>query len=392
MRLFLFFVTIFLVLLSVSSGDIAQGVSLRPSRRDVMLQRRLARRVIRLARRFPYDVPRSSSSPPSSFHSFSLSASVTSVSSVASFFDPLPPSDVRADILLLGTTTPILGGVRIFHNQEPLDVRALSIDFLAAPASVDSLLVYDSDRRFLGRAMLDTAVSGNRRFTLRIANGAFVVPQREERSVYVRALLKSRDAGGMSGEEIQALEFRVVGDGVWSNEEYTKTLTETFPVFQAARARLTAVTNAEERDGSLAFGQRQRIAAFRFQGERSDGAAELRVTSLTFQVSASSDITLSNAALRGRDAGEDHGCTIGSTTIVCSDIPAAHGGVPNGGRVIELFADVASTGTVTSPLLHITLNNPGTVDTSGHITWTDGTTTFMWVPFEQPVARGILLR
>lgn len=210
--------------------------------------------------------------------------------------------------------------------------------------------------------------------------------------MYVRALLKERDAGGVSGEELRVSEFRIEGDGVWSNEEYIKTLTETFPAFQTARARLVSVTNAEGRDGNLAFGPRQRIAAFRFEGEQDDGGAELRVISLTFQVSKSSDITLSNAVLRGRDAGDDHGCTVGSTTIVCSDIPAAHGVVPDGGRVIELFVDVVSTGTVTSPLLQITINTPGTVDTAGHITWTDGTTTFTWVPFEQPVTRGILLK
>ncbi len=318
--------------------------------------------------------------------------SVASVSSVPFVLDPLPASDVRAAILLLGTTTPILGSVRIFPYEEPLDVRRISVDLLVAPLSVDSLLVYDGDRRFLGRATLDASVSGNRRFTLRFANGTFVIPQREERSVYVRAFLKERDVGGVSGEELRVYAFRIEGDGVWSNAEYVKPLAETFPTFQTARARLMAVTNAEGGGGNLVIGPRQRLAVFRFRRERSDGAAELRVTFLTFQVSASSDITLNNAVLRGRDAGEDYGCTVGSTTIVCSDIPAVHGVVPDGGRVIELFADVASDGTVSSPFLQVTLNDPGTIDAAGHVGWTDGMAAFTWVPFEQPVVRGILLR
>ena len=324
----------------------------------------------------------------SSFSSFpSLPTAVPTVPTPPST-DPLPASDVRAAILLLGTTTPILGSVRIFPHEESLDVRRISVDLLVAPVSVDSLLVYDGDRRFLGRATLDASVSGNRRFTLRFANGTFVIPQREERSVYVRALLKERDAGGVSGEELRVYEFRIEGDGVWSNAEYVKPLTETFPTFQAARARFTSIANADALTGPIPLGLSQRIASFRFTGERSDGSTELRVTDFTFQVGKSSDIALSNAVLRGRDAGESHGCTVGSTTITCSDIPASHGVIGDSSRVIELYADVLSTGIVSSPILQITLNNPGTVDTVGHITWTDGTTTFTWVQFEQPVARG----
>lgn len=396
---------LFLVLFIISLAPPTFALERAPAVRQ-MLQRREQRRIARLSRlqkirRFPSSF--SSSFLPavapdgakagSSFSSSPSSvASASSDSLASSQTDPLPSSDVRAAILLLGATTPILGGVRIFHNQEPLDVRALSVDFLAVPASIDSLLVYDGDRRFLGRATLDTAVAGSRRFTLRIANGVFAVPQREERSVYARALLKGYEGGGASGEELQIREFRVVGDGVWSNEEYVKTLTATFPVFQTARARIAAITNAEATPDPIPVGSRQRVAAFRFTREQSDGSAELRVTDLTFQVGKSSDITLSNAILRGSDAGSDHGCTVGATTITCSSIPSEHGAIPENGRSVELYADVTSSGTVSSPFLHITLNEPGTIDTPGHIGWTDGTTAFTWVQFDQPISRGIHLR
>ncbi|OGJ57707.1 hypothetical protein A3H22_03320 [Candidatus Peribacteria bacterium RIFCSPLOWO2_12_FULL_55_15] len=376
---FLILLLTFLTAFSVPPLHATQ--SLPVSRVAHMQQRREQRRRARLARRFPSS---SSSSLPTVLTVPTLSTIPAPPST-----DPLPATDVRAAILLLGTTMPILGSIRIFPHEEPLDVRRISVDFLVAPLSVDSLLVYDGDRRFLGRAMFDASVSGNRRFTLRFANGTFVIPQREERSVYVRALLKERDAGGVSGEELRVYEFRIEGDGVWSNAEYVKPLTETFPTFQTARARFTSIANADALTGPISLGPSQRIASFRFTGERSDGSTELRVTSLTFQVSASSDITLSNAVVRGRDAVEDYGCTVGSTTITCSDIPASHGVIGDSSRVIELYADVMSTGTVSSPILQITLNNPGTVDTVGHITWTDGTTTFTWVPFEQPVVRGI---
>lgn len=285
-----------------------------------------------------------------------------------------------------------MGSVRIFPEQEPVEIRTILVDFVDAPSSLDSLLLYDGERRLLGRATLDASVAGGRRFTLRLLGNTFVIPKREERSVYVRALLKARDAGGTSGDIFQVKEIRVEGDGVWSNEPYGKTLTAIFPSFQTARARIASIANAEESTGALAAGQRQRIAAFRFVRERSDASAELRVTSLTFQVSAASDVTLTNAILRGRDAGDDHGCTVGSVTITCSAIPAAHGVIGDGGRVLELYADIALSGATTSPFLQITLNDPGTVESAGGISWTDGTTTFIWVQFEQPVARGIRLR
>lgn len=273
-----------------------------------------------------------------------------------------------------------------------MDIRTILIDFVTAPTSIDSLLVYDGDRHYLGRATLDAGVAGGKRFQLKLLGNTFVIEKREERSVYVRALLKARDAGGSSGETFQVKEIRVEGDGMWSNESYGKTLTETFPSFQTARARFTSIVNAEESTGILVAGPRQRIGSLRFTGERGDGSAELRVMSLTFQVSKSSDVILTNVLLRGRDAGDDHGCTVGSTIITCSDIPAGHGIVSDGGRVLELYADVAVTGAVASPFLQVTLNDPGTVDTAGHISWTDGTTTFTWVQFAQPVVRGIRLR
>ena len=310
------------------------------------------------------------------------------VGSTSFVLDPLPTSDVRAGIPLLGSVTPILGSVRIFPGQEPVDIRTILIDFIDAPLSVDSLLVYDGDRRSLGRATLDTGVPGGRRFMLKLLGNTFVIPKREERSVYVRAFLKKRDAGGSSGEMFQVKQFRVEGDGMWSNDPYGKTLAETFPTFQATRARFTSIANADTPTGIIPLGPSQRIAAFRFTGERSDLAAELRVTDLTFQLSASADLSFANAVLRGWDAEGGHACTIGSVTITCSSVPAAHGIIPDGGRVLELFADIISTGTVNSPSLQITLNNPGTVDTAGHISWTDGTTTFTWVQFEQPVSRG----
>lgn len=360
-----------------------------------MKQRMELRRRARLIRRFPSFV--SSFSSFSSFDSFSSLSSVPTLPTIptlpiAPLLDPLPATDVRADIALLGTVTPILGSVRIFPEQEPVDIRTIIIDFVTAPTSVDSLLVYDGGRRSLGRATLDTSIAGGRRFTLRLLGNMFVIPKREERSVYVRAFSKKRDAGGSSGETFQVKEFRVEGDGVWSNVPYGKTLTETFPTFQVARARLTSVTNAEEATGILVAGPRQRIGSFHFTGDRGDGSAELRVTSLTFQVSKSSDVTITNVVFRGRDAGDDHGCTVGSTTITCSDIPAGHGVVGDAGRVLELYADVAVAGSVANPFLQVALNDPGTVDTTGHISWTDGTTTFTWVQFEQPVVRGIRLR
>lgn len=288
--------------------------------------------------------------------------------------------------------TPILGSVRIFPEQEPVDFRAILVDFVVAPSSVDSLLLYDGDRRLLGRATLDTSIAGGKRFTLRLLGGSFVIPKREERSVYVRALLKMHDAGGSSGAAFQIKEIRVEGDGVWSNEPYGKSLTATFPTFQTARAHIASIANAEESTGILVAGPRQRIAAFHFLRARSDAAAELRVTGLTFQVSASLDVTLTNVILRGRDAGDDHGCTVGTVTITCSAIPAGHGVIGDSGRVIELYADIALSGATASPFLQITLNDPGTVESAGSISWTDGTTTFTWVPFEQPLVRGIRLR
>ena len=168
-----------------------------------------------------------SSSSLSSVSSSSSSRVSSSSSSSSSFpnrvLDPLTDSVVRSQFILLGETSPMIGAAKFFIEEEPLDVTAISVNLVSDVATVQSLLVYDDDRRYLGRATLNTATSStNRNYRLEIPIGMFTLGKREDRSVYFRAQLASKDAGGIGQQSVQISNVTVQGNGGWSNRAYTK--------------------------------------------------------------------------------------------------------------------------------------------------------------------------
>lgn len=320
--------------------------------------------------------PSSSSSPPSSVSNRPL--------------DPMADTAVRSQIVVLGETSPILGAAKFYLEDEPLDVTALSINLAANVPTVQSLLIYDDDRRLLGRATLNTSTSTtNRNYRLEIPRGTFYLDRREERGIYVRAQLASRDMGGIGSETIQISNVVVEGNGGWSGREYLKqsASADPFPAFVTARSVITSVANAGQANAPLVGGMNQLIGSFTFTGRKTDSSAKINVTDLVFQIEQTGNVTLSNVKIGTPGFPDRTNCLVSGSLVTCSNIPESVGSLTDGPRTIAVYGDV-TPGDPAHASLRLTLNDPGSSTTAGAVTWTDGTTDFTWVPVDAPVASG----
>lgn len=305
------------------------------------------------------------------------------------------PRDSRADtavlsnILYLGETSPAIAGVRFFSTSEPISADSVTIQLTGDVPTVETMLVYDETQRFLGIASAEPNTLG--RYILRVARGMLTLPHKQSFSIYVRARLKSWEYGGESAQVVQVSSVDINGTGDWSNTEYVQSSTETFPGFETARGAPILIRNAGSVDSVIAAGTSQLLAEFRAEGRETDSEADVRLTTMRFTIESAGGIAVTNARLRVDGSDSPHDCTVSSPVITCSAIPAAIGSLDSP-RVLRVYGDVAVPAGTTNAFLRITLNDPGTIEASGDVTWTDGSATFTWLPLTQPVARGTMFR
>lgn len=340
--------------------------------------------LLRNAERMSSSSSSRSSMSSSSMTSRSSSSSNSSSSSSSFISDPLTDTSTRSNILLLGETSSIVAGVKFYSNNEPMQVDTLTIHLTAAANSVDAFLIYDSNSRFLGTA---TQVGSTSAYRVTLAKGVLNLPYRQDHSIYARARLKSYNSGGVSGETIAVDMVELTGTGEWSNDSYNRTSSETFNTFETARAAITSVTSVGQASSLLTGGSDQLLATFAFATSATDSQSRVALQQLRMQISAAGGVTLSNVRLRQEGVDTVVTCTIASTVITCSSIPATFGTI-TGTENFRVYGDVTVPSGADSPRLSLSINEPGTPASSGDITWTDGETVFTWVPFDAPVVRG----
>ncbi len=332
---------------------------------------------------------RSSVSSVSPVPSVSSASSVPSVSSVSSrSSSSVGVTRVHSDILLLGMLSPPLAGVQYFSSLEPVDTDALTITLAEAVPSVSAVLVYDEDGALLGTA---SRIGDAASYRLTLASGVFGIPQNEVRRLYVRARMAAADAGGGSGERVQVETIRLEATGEWSDTAYTIASTDTFPVFETALARITSVINAGTTEALLGPGEDVMIGSFAFAGEEVAPFGDLRIASLSFDLSASAHFTVSDVRLGIAGSNERAPCVATSTRIECANLPVSIGTVVSD-QSIRVYADVSVEPLAGNRSLRLTLDEPGYPDQPGDVTWSDGTTTFTWIGVDRPLAEGTVWR
>lgn len=339
---------------------------------------------LRLAENGIFASSSSSSSRMSSRSSFSASSMhSSSLSSVVLPTDPLTDTEIRSQFLLLGEVGPIIGAGKIFLSEEPFIVEEISINLSPSASSILSLLVYDENRRFLGRATLQPGSN----YRLEVATNALIIEKSDEHRIYVRAQLSPHNAGGISGQDIAIQNIVVMGSGYWSNYSYTKSSTETFFTFETARSTITSVANVGPASAGLVASSNQIIGAFRFEGRKTDASAVTEITELRFQIEQTGGVTLSNVSIGMPGIPDRHACTVSSGIITCSAISASFGSLTDAPLTMHVFADVSVPATQNASL-RLTINDPGSASSTGAITWTDGSASHTWVGLLQPVVMG----
>ncbi len=330
----------------------------------------------------------SSSSRSSSSSSTSRSTSSSSRSSSSSSFasDPNVDTTIRSSFLLLGQTSPVLGAVKVFPNNEAIDADRITVTFSNDSSAIESLKIYESTTgRLLGTATRQSAGV----YAATIPEGTITFPRRTDTSVYVRAKVRDVESGAVGGQNVRIDHITVEGTGASSNNDYQVSSTEAFQTFQVAPAAITRVTaTGSYQTSAFAAGDNVILGDFDFDGVSTDSRYTPRVTSLTFTVNASAGVTLSNVALTLPGTGVESPCTVNGSTVTCSAIPSSIGTIDDSQR-IRLIGDVADNGSSSNPSLQVSLSDPGTPNAAGAVTWTDGTTTYTWLASDTPIARGI---
>jgi hypothetical protein len=328
-----------------------------------------------------------SSLSPLSSSSSPFVSSVSSASSVSSVVtDPGPDFSQTPTFIRLDIASSLVGSAKIFNNTEPFIVTDITVIFTGSVPTVDEVRLFASaDHRFLGSASPDPSDPSS--FTLHRASGILSVPKRTDVSVYARVVVRTFDDGGLSGEDVQIDYFTVAGHGEWSNRNYSQSTTETYGTFETARSTFTEVANAGPDSDVLVGGAGRTLGAFRFVGGRGDGGADLRLTNITFALGTSGDVSLANVKLRGDGSTDQASCTVAAGSITCASIPESIGTVASGQRTLTLTGDI-TVGSVQSAGLQVSLTPAGSVSSAGAITWTDGSTSFQWVQFDEAKLRG----
>ncbi len=306
--------------------------------------------------------------------------------------DPNSDTVVQSQFLVLGDRNgPMLAGFKVFLYEEALSITAIRVNVSVGDTAIDSLLVYDQDKRLLGRATVTDSSPTNRTYVLRVPSSTLVVAQRDEHRFYVRPVLMSKDLGGVSALLVHVQNVVIEGDGVWSNRKYTQVSTDTFPTFQTARGVIASVTNAGAAQEFLFSGTDRKMGSFRFTARKGDSNAQVSISSIAFQIEQTGNVQVTNVKIGQDGDSTRYPCSVSSGIATCSGMSAI--GVIDTVKTFNVYADVAVPANTLQAGVRFTINNGGTITVPGSVTWSDGTSTFQWLSTDGgAVASGTLYK
>ena len=310
---------------------------------------------------------------------------------------PLPRIDATSHILVLGEKAPPIASLKLTPQDEPVQVRTVTITLTAEVSSVHSLEVVDDFGFSLGIAGLDvTASSARDVFTLDLpADRAYFIEHKDTVILVVRPIVKDEDAGGVSGQTVQVESIVISAQGDWtSRTNLVSTSGSDFQKHQTSKATFVSLARSGPVEGIFSVGANRTLGAFIFEA-RKTREGEPAITALNFSLSTPAEVTVSAIKLRGNDSDILHSCSISGLTISCNGIPEEIGSLDTV-RTLTLVADI-SVSSHPEPYMQVSLQTPGRPDSAGDITWIDaalnlGGSTFTWVPYDPPVVEGTVWR
>jgi len=298
--------------------------------------------------------------------------------------DPDPDHSLRSTFLKLGSVSPVLAWAKAYSDPEPIAVRHITMTFDSAIRSMQQIILYTEGGFLIGRGTLYSA--DGRIFKMDLSKGDLTIPYRNSTRFYLRILTGEYDRGGTSGETAHVSSIVIDGTGLWSFADYSSETIDTsvvLPTSETARSVFNNISNAGPATDVLAPGPGRSLGSFSFSGTLGDPNAKLTLTSLLFSLSVSGGVTVSNPQIAARGSGQSTACSVINSTISCPALPEYIGSIGNSSKILDLSGDIAIASNVNHASLNVSLNPGGTVTSPGAASWTDGTTTFQWIPYDR---------
>ncbi|NOS67285.1 MAG: S-layer homology domain-containing protein [Candidatus Peribacteraceae bacterium] len=326
---------------------------------------------------------RMSSSSTSSSSSISTSSSSSSTSSSLSHNFP-----ARSHFLVAGERSQPIASATFFANLEPMLVKRAEILLEDEIEGIDGMYIVAADGTELGQIFLDKIFDSNEKTWRGTLSGNYRIEKGEQKVIGVEVRMKARDQGGTSEELVEVDSFKIIVEGEWTGNTVTSgTDAGPHPQHQTSMGRITSVTNAQEASGVLPLGPNSQLASFTITGSAVQGVT-LKIEHLTFNVSASSLIAVTNWKLTIPGSGETWPCSFngGDSAVSCSSLPDSLGTF-SVSRTFRLSGDVTLNSGSTDKNMQISLSRAGNLITNGSVRWTDETGHFNWVELDEPLAR-----
>ena len=343
----------------------------------------------------------SSSSSTSSTPSMPSSSSISSLSSSSSHpsSKPLPDFPAVGRLLLAGTRTQPVATARFFANLEPVRLRAVKVTLMAEAESIQSLYLVDASGTQITQLSLDPYDTTDKTWRATIGTSpGYEIPHRENKFLGVEVVMKGDQMGAVSEEMIQVDEFSLTVEGIWTGETFGSqaqdSQTIAYPKHQTVRGKITGVKSAGPAEDIFIPGSNHQLASFAFSGVTVSTGSP-RIEHLQFQVSAPSTVSFTNWVLSSPTAATTHACSVDSISsliINCLSIPSDLGTIGSAPRVLRISADTSLSSGAAQPTVQVSLNQPGSIDATGAVRWTDGSGHFNWIEALAPIARGTAWR
>ncbi|MEK7591243.1 MAG: hypothetical protein AAB489_03490 [Patescibacteria group bacterium] len=337
---------------------------------------------------------------------------------------------MRSRQLLLGSTSDALFGLTMRADGEDIAVTALRIG--GGAESIDRLELFEkagSSPVILRALDCSPAVSG--KFCASSEDGFLTILRGTEKNFILKAVLKSDDNGGLSGQTVTfTVSASTLGDiavtarGLESDAELSQndgddaaegevfigrsSAGQNFAITGATHdtvaAKIIEIANANpDPNGTPVRGGTQPFGQFRFRaashGNSRNGLDLVIITDITFTVHAENvrviDLKLSNKADPSLKANCTGSSTTGNFTVACSNVDTS--GVSTAieqGSFIELALEgnVALTDVSSGRILQASLNQLGDRALTGTVSWKDSVSTFEWVDIPETLIRSTVYR
>ena len=274
-------------------------------------------------------------------------------------------------------------------------IRNITVKFRTEPRNVRSVYLVDSSGTRI--AELQPDIYDQEDLTWKSDGNTaidYALPE-TGKELGVEVLLQDRE-NGFANELISMKWISMNVEALDTNDEYQLIAANaSYPAHQTVQSRITSIESNMPPVVDLRNGDGVLLAETKFTGEIL-GGAQLQITNLTYTISDTNGVDISNFRIGMSQNTTTSPCSLGEGRYInCLNIPASIGMFnANGSTLLQLWGDMEVNASVTDPQVQIDITNPGTISTTidpgelGDVVWSDGSGEYKWLEMQKPIAEG----